>query len=253
MQHSAKRQAVEPRAPLSFFKWTIVYFARALLCNVPLLESLYHTMFLYLDLAVTNDPRELYANPDTSPRTAQFMWWTRLRRLATPKLEFLFPIGSPFRDFVRWFGCLCYKTNIPEAFPLLEGNCVDPLFWYIHCAICADDFPACSNCSLSHKDAQNAWIRPAIAKRLRLRDLLDNVTSLSYFHAHNIWNDGWTIISNPVDGDCAIEIRTAVIGLIYGVQNDEKVQCDFFAMCSLLNQPRPLEERFNRDPVTTTG
>jgi len=237
-----KRARLEPASTLSFFAWLTLFFAQGLACDMPILESLYHTMFLYLDLLKEMDPDRLFEHIQFGyPTSARMHWWERLKRLATPKIASLFPKDSPYSSFSKWFQCNCSYLDKQIRYPLRMGSTTDPLFWVLYCDLCVHEKQnPYREDSLSAEISFNEGRSFNLPARKRVRDLLKTVNSMSLMlvPGQECKYDNselfCTVPSNPVP---SISIAPGFRGFEYGANKHKTFYCDFSVCCIILSRP----------------
>jgi hypothetical protein len=265
MLQFSKRQKISPPLNLNFFQWITVFFNSALECDMPILESLYHTMFLHLDLATAMNPDALYAHirEHGSPSINALNWSTRLKRLAVPKLEYLFPKDSPFRNFHRWFGCACFSFHGNAHFPQRISRRIDTDFWLIRCSLCADSNPETTiplgDTPPSHWDNESA---PHLEARKQRRDQLRKADTfiLAYYEGNDLVPEAWVIVADEKSGEYPILIKKDLQGFLYQSREVVDLQAglqacfsisfphDFLASCIIISQPEiPLHVLTKKD------
>jgi hypothetical protein len=240
MARSAKRHRVEEREPLNFFQWISVYLAVALGCNIPIVESLYHTMFLYLDLAAVMDPARLYEVLGNCPIEVKESWWECLQRLAIPKIHSLFPSTSPFYHFDLWFSCRCSECSgfLTTRFPLRQAPDQDPDYWKIHCY-------QCTNLQQDHYNPINARYRDPgrwdYTRRAALRPLLAGARRCYISRPTEGANWEWWTLVCEVPGELDFYIRWSTDSFHVRQSQGEHAllwnNCDFITACTILNRP----------------
>jgi hypothetical protein len=248
MKHKAKRQAVKRRTPLTFFRWIAVFFNQALECDTPILESLHHTMFLYLDLEVVMNPAKLYDNLTPSPAVAKAKWWATLKRIATPKMEYLFPATSPFVNFDRWFACSCFTYDRRRyGYPLCQSAAWDQSRWEIYCPRCSDPGQEPTNPICWYEEwaasPSPGWLTKLsdrgnredlriVSRCLRNPCLLDNAQTEA--------DVNWALVFRNKTDTAALIVRPSITALIYHLPYTTAYRCDFITACIMLNRTTPV-------------
>jgi hypothetical protein len=245
-KHVSKRQKITKRVPLNFFQWTCVFLNQTFECDTPILESIYHTMFVYLDLVKILHPDLLYADIKEKKAPLSILkdiWWSRVERLAGPKLENLVPVGSHFDTFNRWFGCVCkHQQKYVVGFPLKDHPELDEEGWKIHCDSCVHhEQDPCDPISLHSKQSINLSEALRISMRRELRGGLKTAREL------NLCYYGW---GRGKSGDrqliveqtplCPIIIAPGFDRIECGVEVGPRVRCDFITACMVLSRPKLL-------------
>jgi hypothetical protein len=252
MEPSSKRQAVERSTAFNFFQWITMFFGCALECDSPILESLYHTMFLFLDLAIAMNPAALYLRMRERkwPATEKAAWWERLKRLTMPKLKSLFPPVSPFADFDKWFKCSCWDSDDRRKFPqTLAGN-QDPDFWMLCCASCISKDQDIYEPKRDLYGADSVRITQRRNQRERLKKATD------FFLGDWSVSEGvfrWGLLSNFNEDGTRMEIPWTLHGFEYsGIKYNDRSDAlfvDFLAACFILSRPFISYQRWKGIPM----
>jgi hypothetical protein len=245
MSQSSKRLQIEPSPPLNFFQWICVYLGCALGCDARVQASLYHTMFLYIDLVAVLDPNRLYAGirERNSPAVDKAEWWERVRRLTIPKLQFLFPLPDcPFRNFDQWFNCNCFFPRFVQGrrFPLRQrGRAMfpDPEDWRLYCEHCTpeghDIFEPVVELALGITSADELWrwdVRHRLKQSTDIQALYPYTDQAGWTLATNTTADGQRIFIQPGKG---YNFQYARVNDYYNIEVNPG---DFIAACIILSR-----------------
>jgi len=261
MPKSPKHQRIECQPSLTFFQWISVFFGLGLECDSPILESLHHSMFLFLDLAFAMDPEKLYTGMRERkwPATEKAAWWEHLQRLATPKIKSLFPVDSPFADFEEWFPCRCFRTDwsldTRRRFPQHEGCHVDPDFWSLCCKACTSREQDIYDPELHMLREHSDYDHRQFEYRRVLREDLKRKNG---FQCGDIPGTEdtvttWGLVSNCEIGgeDSSIMIIPQPSGFGYcrSTHKNVRFSVDFFAICFILNRAQISYQRWKGSPI----
>jgi len=253
---TTKRQKIEPIPTLTFFQWIAVFFGYTLECDSPILESLHHSMFLFLDLAVIMDPVRLYTGMRERkwPAVEKAAWWELLQRLAIPKIQSLFPAESPFADFNKWFTCHCSDTycNDRRRFPHTLVRRPDPDYWMLSCSFCIsyDQDIYEPEKQIFGYDSYNVQVQ----KRMKLRKNLKEATFFQVGDwpvANGVFR--WGIISNFLQDGTRSTIPCGMHGIEYPgttyTDRSDAIYMDFLGACIVLSRPSIPYQRWKGTPM----
>jgi hypothetical protein len=208
-----------------------------------IVESLYHKMFLYLDLAHAMNPERLYAHA-SFPIGNRAAWWERLKRLAIPKIQSLFPWNSPFYNFNRWFSCTCLESNQAPLFPLRQGWTTDPLFWGLYCPVCQHPEQNTYDCNSLSWAAFKSDRDCEFLRRRGLRNLLNTATGFKLIYrrpGEHGSKETWSLLSDPLKDGYPIWLRASTDRFALNHNQHPfkplSFNCDFRMACIILSQP----------------